>query len=455
MRRTLTAEIDFEIDLLDLHEADPERYPYLLESAGEDGPFGHCDLLFAFPQQQIRLDASFQLHGAPETEGNEFLASLDTIWVDSATGEVGQERLAAFTGGWFLLLGYELAQQIEPSLALTTDSQLPVALATRIPAAVIRDRRNCRALIIVELGFGSLLDKIRSDVQALPRAPRRLADWRCEPLSEAPAEDFLDAVARAQKYIAAGDIFQSNLSRRWSGRLPTGVRPSDVYRQLRAANPAPFAGLAVDADFAIISSSPERLLRAGDGKIETRPIAGTRPRDSDLDHARIAELLAHPKEQAEHVMLIDLERNDLGRICKPGSVMVDEFMVVESYAHVHHIVSNVSGVLRELTTPGQMIRAVFPGGTITGCPKVRCMEIIHELEGRPRGFYTGAMGYLNHDGSMDLNILIRTITSVGEQLSVATGSGIVADSNAWQELEETRAKARGMLIALEREDSRG
>jgi anthranilate synthase component 1 len=227
-----------------------------------------------------------------------------------------------------------------------------------------------------------------------------------------------------------------------------------VYRALRIANPAPFAGLATGHDFAVISSSPERLLRVSDGRIETRPIAGTRPRDTGRDDERIAELLASPKEQAEHVMLIDLERNDLGRICKAGSVMVDEYMVVESYAHVHHIVSNVSGVLREATTPGEMIRAVFPGGTITGCPKVRCMEIIDELENAPRGFYTGAMGYLNHDGSADLNILIRTVTTSGSQLSVATGSGIVADSDPLQELAETRAKARGMLLALGVEPAR-
>jgi anthranilate synthase component 1 len=158
--------------------------------------------------------------------------------------------------------------------------------------------------------------------------------------------------------------------------------------------------------------------------------------------------MSHPKEQAEHIMLIDLERNDLGRICRPGTVRVDEFMVRESYAHVHHIVSNIRGELREDVTPGQVIRAVFPGGTITGCPKVRCMQIIAGLEQQARGAYTGSMGYLNRDGSMDLNILIRTMTVTADQIRLRAGAGIVADSRPQAELDETRAKARGLLRAL-------
>jgi anthranilate synthase component 1 len=159
-------------------------------------------------------------------------------------------------------------------------------------------------------------------------------------------------------------------------------------------------------------------------------------------------LLAHPKERAEHIMLIDLERNDLGRLCVPGTIEVNELMVLESYAHVHHIVSNVRGRLREHVTPGEIIRAVFPGGTITGCPKVRCMQIIAELEQQPRDAYTGSMGYINRDGSMDMNILIRSMVCQGKQLELRAGAGIVADSSATAELDETRAKARGLLRAL-------
>lgn len=200
----------------------------------------------------------------------------------------------------------------------------------------------------------------------------------------------------------------------------------------------------------MISSSPERLFSIRADRVATRPIAGTRPRGAspDADAVLIRSLLDNEKERAEHVMLIDLERNDLGRVCVGGSVLVDEYMTVETYAHVHHIVSNVAGVLRPGTTPVQVLRAMFPGGTITGCPKVRCMEIIAELEGAGRGAYTGSLGYLNRDGSCDFNILIRTLTSRGRRLHFRAGAGIVADSDPQQELAETRAKAEGLLRAL-------
>jgi anthranilate synthase component 1 len=206
------------------------------------------------------------------------------------------------------------------------------------------------------------------------------------------------------------------------------------------------------AGFEVLSSSPERLLQVRDGIASTRPIAGTRPRGANrnTDESLARELVLNEKERAEHVMLVDLERNDLGRVCRAGTVEVDEFMTVESYAHVHHIVSNVRGELRPGTTPGQAIAAVFPGGTITGCPKVRCMQLLAEYEQEPRDAYTGSMGYLGLDGSMDLNILIRTLTVEGREVRFRTGAGIVADSRPEAELEETRAKARGLLRALER-----
>ena len=192
-------------------------------------------------------------------------------------------------------------------------------------------------------------------------------------------------------------------------------------------------------------------MRIHGGLIETRPIAGTRPRhaSSGEDADARAQLMASPKEQAEHVMLIDLERSDLGRVCKPGSVKVYDFMRIETYAHVHHIVSGISGELKSGIGPGAALRAVFPGGTITGCPKVRCVDILSRVETRPRGVYTGAMGYVNHDGSCDFNILIRTIAINGQKLTFSAGSGIVADSDPLLELEETRAKAKGMMLALQ------
>jgi anthranilate synthase component 1 len=197
----------------------------------------------------------------------------------------------------------------------------------------------------------------------------------------------------------------------------------------------------------IISSSPERLVSLRGNIVETRPIAGTRPRHSNQlsDQALAKELLDHPKEQAEHIMLIDLERNDLGRVCKPGSIEVDELMTLESWEHVHHIVSNVRGELRDDKSPIDVLRAVFPGGTITGCPKVRCIEILADMEQQARGAYTGSLGYINLDGSMDFNILIRTLVRQGNEITFRAGGGIVSDSIAEKELEETRAKAKGLL----------
>jgi anthranilate synthase component 1 len=269
-------------------------------------------------------------------------------------------------------------------------------------------------------------------------------------LQEDQPERFLRGVQQIREYIAAGDVFQVNLSRAWQGKLQSAHSVVDLYQRLRQANPAPFACLAQFPEFSIISSSPERLVRVKQNIIETRPIAGTRPRGQDVanDQALLQELISHPKERAEHIMLIDLERNDLGRVCDYGSVKVDELMVIESYQHVHHIVSNVRGHLKAGMTPGQVIRAVFPGGTITGCPKVRCMEIIAEFEQVRREAYTGSVGYINHNGDMDFNILIRTMSLQGQYLNFRTGAGIVIDSIAEHELRETRHKARGLLRAL-------
>jgi anthranilate synthase component 1 len=296
---------------------------------------------------------------------------------------------------------------------------------------------------------------MQADVHAVQKASgNKLVDpepyIEVEDLTEEDPARYLEGVQRILAYIREGDIFQANLSRAWQARLEGSVDALSLYAHLRAANPAPFAALVRLGQGAIVSSSPERLVRARGGVVETRPIAGTRPRSESIerDRAFARELLAHPKERAEHIMLIDLERNDLGRVCRPGTVRVDELMTLETYRHVHHIVSNVRGVLRIGITPGQVIAAVFPGGTITGCPKVRCMEILAELEAEGRGAYTGSVGYLGSDGDLDLNILIRSYTLSGNLLGFRAGAGIVADSIPERELEETRAKAEGLLRAI-------
>ncbi|MDN5869462.1 MAG: aminodeoxychorismate synthase component I [Nitrococcus sp.] len=443
--------------MLDLHTYRPARYPHLLESAAFGTAQGRYDILFAFPGESLELGANGCLSGPVIAHDAGFLTNLDTWWRQSALPPGAQDSGALpFTGGWFLFFGYELAAEIEPVLRLPRGSAVPIALATRMPAAVIRDHEQRRTWLVAETEHADLLDRIEADIRML--AGRRPFAGRdgvlAGALAEEPEPRYLDAVRRIKRYIRAGDVFQANLSRRWSGRLRPGTTSSELYRRLRRANPGPFAGLATWEDRAVISSSPERLVRVRNTMVETRPIAGTWPRQRTLarDEDATRALLAHPKERAEHIMLIDLERNDLGRVCRPGSVVVNELMALESYVHVHHIVSNVQGRLAHGVSPGEVIRAVFPGGTITGCPKVRCMEILAELEQSPRGAYTGSMGYLNRDGSLDLNILIRTMERFGDALSFRAGGGIVVDSVPSRELAETRAKARGLILALEAAD---
>ncbi len=261
-------------------------------------------------------------------------------------------------------------------------------------------------------------------------------------------EDFEENVRKVKKYLKEGDIYQANISRRMEA--PFSGDPFRLYQRLVEINPSPFSSFLNLGSFYLVSCSPERLVKIDGNNVTTRPIAGTRPRGSspksDLDLSN--ELMVSEKERAEHLMLVDLERNDLGRICRTGSVKVDEFMVLESYSHVWHIISNIKGVLRKGVRLKEILSACFPGGTITGCPKVRCMEIIDELEPTKRGPYTGSIGYIGYDGTMDLNIIIRTIVLTGEKAYIQVGAGIVADSVPEMEYQETEKKGAAMLEAL-------
>jgi len=442
-------------DLLNLHTLNPERYPFLLESVAHGTTEARYDILFACPQSSLTLDNNNTLtatHADIELAGSNFLDSLDIWW--RKTGSLNDNDIELpFQGGWFLYLSYELAGQVEQGLQLPRgDDNEVVACAVRIPAAVIRDHVTQRCWIVCENDYAELVETLHADfLQAnTPDNSQNNHAMLVDDICEDKGQAYLDAVEKIRRYIIDGDVFQVNLSRQWSARLSADTNDLALYQSLRTNNPAPFAGIAHLQDMSVISSSPERLVNVRNRNIEVRPIAGTRPRGDKLaaDQALSGELLAHPKERAEHIMLIDLERNDLGRVCTPGSIEVNELMVLESYAHVHHIVSNVRGELREDVSPGQVIKAVFPGGTITGCPKVRCMEIIAELEQTPRGAYTGSMGYLNHNGDMDLNILIRTMTRKNNTVTLRAGAGIVADSIPENELQETHAKAKGLLRAL-------
>ena len=260
--------------------------------------------------------------------------------------------------------------------------------------------------------------------------------------------DYVRAVARAKEYIAAGDIYQVNLSQRL--HAPLATTPFDLYCRLTDTNPAPFAAYFETPDCAVVSCSPERFLQVRGGEVETRPIKGTRPRGAtpEEDRGLAAELLASEKDRAENVMIVDLERNDLGRVCEFGSVHVPELFALESYATVHHLVSTVRGRLRPGTTALDCLRASFPGGSITGAPKVRSMEIIEEMEPTRRGVYTGAIGYLCFSGDMDVNIVIRTVVVKNGIAYFQVGGGIVADSDPEGEYQETIDKGQALARAL-------
>lgn len=442
----------------------PQRYPVLFDSAAE-GPLGRTSVLVASPSGALWVDTQGRL----QTEGSVPPQALDAAGAPAAThGFLGAlERWIAsepaiartdlpFPGGWAVFLGYELAAEVEPRLALPGPpaTQPWQAFALRVRCALTHDLLSGRVQAIAEQGAADSLAAIERDARELARAVPEPTGTPAPPavaqITEEEPAAYLERVRRGKEYIRAGDIYQTNLSRPWRVELTGAADVGQLYERLRSVNPAPFAALAQWRGGALLSSSPERLARIGGRRIETRPIAGTRPRSRrpGEDARETAALVAHPKERAEHIMLIDLERNDLGRVCEAGTVRVEELMSIESYAHVHHIVSSVTGTLRPEITVIAALRAVFPGGTITGCPKFRCMQIIAELEGGGRGAYTGGLGLIGRDGGMDFNILIRTMTLAGRTLEFRAGAGIVADSDPERELEETRAKARGLLAVF-------
>lgn len=270
-----------------------------------------------------------------------------------------------------------------------------------------------------------------------------------QPEKNMSQSEFEAMVVKAKEYIRAGDVFQVNLSIRLAKELK--AKPWEVYKVLRRLNPAPYSSYLNFGDLQLVGSSPELLIRIKDGLAETRPIAGTRRRgrSPEEDQALAQELIANEKERAEHIMLVDLERNDLGRVSEFGSVRVNELMVIEEYSHVMHIVSNVQGRLAEGKSSFDLLQACFPGGTITGAPKVRCMEIIEELEPTRRGVYTGSVGYFGYGGEMEMNISIRTLVITGGKAYVQAGAGIVADSIPEREYYESMKKAEALLRALE------
>jgi anthranilate synthase component 1 len=432
---TISRELDVIPDLLAVHALKPDTYPYLLASNTRGTENSRYSILLSHPQEIVSQYA-----------GDE--DCLESIKLDLAS--LQQQSALPFCGGWFVFLSYEYARTIEPRVEFfPTDSSLPIAFKARVPAAIIIDHQAETAHLVVEEEFQHLQDEILEDISGL--SSYSPADLVAGKITEDDPEIYIKHITRTKQYIRDGDIFQANLSRNWIVEYQQPCDPIALFYSLSRSNPAQFAALIKYRDQYIISSSPERLISVKNGIAQSRPIAGTHPRgktpEEDAELSR--HLLAHPKEQAEHVMLIDLVRNDLGRFCEAGSIQVTEKMVLESYEHVHHIVSNIQGRISQDKTVADIVHAVFPGGTITGCPKVRCMEIISELEQTARGPYTGSLGYIGLDGQMDLNILIRTLLYDSNRVSFRAGGGIVHDSVPQRELMETRHKAQGLLNAIE------
>jgi para-aminobenzoate synthetase component 1 len=356
-----------------------------------------------------------------------------------------------FTGGWLGWLGYDAAWEIEKLPWKRADNlPFPVAFWYQPESFAVLD--HLQQLLWLAAADISQLDTLTNQLKLAPNPPLPFIA-RTSPVRFLTAQsDYEAAVRQAKKYIQAGDIFQTNLSVRFSTQ--TSSDSWEIYRTLQQINPSPFASFWRSPWGDVISCSPERLVQLDNGIAQTRPIAGTRSRGSTIaeDNRLAQELIANAKEQSEHIMLVDLERNDLGRVCQWGSVQVDELLTIERYSHVMHLVSNVKGVLPPEVSPIELIRAMFPGGTISGCPKVRCMEIIEELEPVRRSLFYGSCGYLDWRGNLDLNILIRTLLVTPKSNSSAVwgqvGAGIVADSDPETEWYESLQKAQAQIAAL-------
>ena len=372
-----------------------------------------------------------------------------------------QPGVPRFIGGLVGYLGYESVRFFEPTLqSRMKRAALPDGIYLLADTVVAFDHARRSLSLIANVLDGDAdsanrkLDEIEARIQSpLPLTqPREVKSSKTR--SNMTQGRFEDMVRDAKEHIAAGDIFQVVLSQRFTRE--TNVEPFDVYRAVRRLNPSPYMfffdfGIVDDEPLFIVGSSPEIFVRLEGRTASLRPIAGTRPRgaDANADAALAEELLADPKERAEHVMLVDLGRNDLGRVCEYGTVRVSDFFTIEKYSHVMHIVSHVEGKLRPDLTAFDLVRAAFPAGTVSGAPKVRALEIISELEPDARGAYAGTVGYFGFDGNMDTCLAIRTMVGRGNTFTVQAGAGIVADSNPTTEFQETVNKASAMLKAIE------
>ena len=449
---------------------------FLLESAESSEQIGRFSFLGTGPRVEIRAvgtEISIRENGGdfetrPLSEDcRDPLAEVERLMAHYRPAEV--EGLPVFTGGAVGFLAYDMVRFFEPTVPGPPEKSLglPDMVFLVTDTLVIFDHRFRKLQVVAnvftddhdspEAGYEAGRAKVDAIVQRLSQpksfAPLSLMDEppETEPVSNTTQAEYEAMVEKAKEYILAGDIFQVVPSQRFEADYPG--RPIDLYRALRHVNPSPYMFcLQFGDEFALVGSSPEVHVRAIDGKIEIRPIAGTRWRGKtpEEDAALADDLLGDPKERAEHVMLVDLARNDVGRVAQYDSVEVTEFMTIERYSHVMHIVSDVTGQLSPDHTAYDVMRATFPAGTVSGSPKVRAMQIIDELEKAKRGAYSGAVGYFGFDGSHDSCIALRTVVVKDGKAYVQAGAGVVADSVPTNEYVETVNKAKGMLRAIAR-----
>jgi para-aminobenzoate synthetase component I len=439
------------------------RSPAILESGPGFGPSGRWSLYAAEPRLHFTArDRGWELRGDgwDRSAESDPLEALDALLLRefglADPSEIPDPEAPPFQGGLIGFFGYDLAPRLEwlPRKA-AADSRLPDIHFGLYDTAVTVDHRTGAVVLsaydLLREGPRALKARIDSwsDALSAPAPPPPRTALTTPIAGNFARADYLDAVGRALEYIRAGDIFQVNLSQHFEAR--GRVEPLDLYLRLKAISPAPFAAFLRRGDLAVVGASPEWFYQTRGDLLVTRPIKGTRPRGrSPADDERLAaELRASAKDRAELTMIVDLERNDLGRVCRFGTVRVREPLAVESFAQVHHLVATVEGRLRPGAGPIDVVRALFPGGSITGAPKIRAMEIIDELEPTRRGLYTGAVGYFSRGGASAFNIAIRTFLVEGPRVSFQVGGGIVADSDPEAEYEETLHKGRGLRAVLE------
>jgi anthranilate synthase component 1 len=440
---------------------------FLLESVEGGAQVARFSVLGGAPRLVLESDGHrVRVHGAAGETVTEPGEPLRVVrqYLDRYRADRDPE-LPPFVGGFLGYFGYDTVRLWERLPHRPPDDLgLPVFRLALMDTVVVFDhlRHTLRVVANAVLddpgGAEAAYREARARIEAMvarlegPRPVEPAApSLELEPRANLSPEAYAAAVERAKAYIRAGDIFQVILSRRVATAVP-GLDPLAIYRSLRVLNPSPYMFLVDVGHGTLVGSSPERLVRLEEGRVEMRPLAGTRPRgrDAAADQALGAALLADPKERAEHVMLVDLTRNDVGRISRYGSVRVTELMTIERYSHVMHLVSHVTGELAAGRGPWDVFQAVFPHGTVSGAPKVRAMEIIDELEPVARGPYAGAVGYVGFDGALNTAITIRTVLLRDGVAYVQAGAGIVADSIPEREHEECVAKARGMLAAIDR-----